>query len=379
MAFHHRKLLLVKITGPDTKPEEKSGPVKKPEDVKKYQSACYNCYSCPDECYKILPPPPPPPPASNHPISSTLILTLSIISPFFLFLSYLTIRRFLSSRSNSRGRSSPGLDNDNSREDFIDELQGPVVDHPIWYIRTVGLPQSVIDSITMFKYKKEEGLTKETDCSVCLSEFQEDESIRLLPNCSHAFHGPCIDTWLRSHKNCPVCRAPVSSEATGSTDSGSRVENQMDSVPETLPELGSDEPGETRNVCENISELPVEDNQLTEVLSIDCRHNNTRNGDFRILSDLADRRVGVDQELQPVRRSVSLDFSSASTIYEDVHAKTDEGCGGSKQAIVEKQDSDLSAKRRSRSRNSSSFLCSLRKGPVSMKRSLSFSGKGLFQ
>ncbi|KAL0342949.1 UNVERIFIED_CONTAM: RING-H2 finger protein ATL52 [Sesamum angustifolium] len=227
----------------------------------------------------------------------------------------------------------------------------------------------------MFKYRKDEGLTEETDCSVCLSEFQEDESIRLLPKCSHAFHGPCIDTWLRSHKNCPVCRAPVSSEAT---DSGSRVENQMESEPETVAELGSDEPGETRNVCENISELPVEDNELAEVLSHDCRQNNGRNGDFRMLSDLADRRVEVDQELQPVRRSVSLDISSASTIYENVRAKTDEGCGGSKQATVEKQDSDLSVKSRSRSRNSSSYLCSLRGGPVSMKRSLSFSGRCLF-
>ncbi|KAL2241038.1 RING-H2 finger protein ATL52-like [Sesamum indicum] len=374
MAFHHRKLLL----GPDTKPEEKSGPVKKPGDDKEYESACYNCYSCPDECYKYLPPQPPPPSASNHPHSSTLILTLSILGPVFLFLSYLTIRRYLSSWRNSRRRSSPGLENDNLREDFIDELQGPVVDHPIWYIRTVGLPQSVIDSITMFKYKKDQGLTEETDCSVCLSEFQEDESIRLLPKCSHAFHGPCIDTWLRSHKNCPVCRAPVSSEAPGSTDSGSRVENQMESVPETLPELGSDEQGETRNVCENISELPVEDNHLAEVLSNDCRHNDTRNGDFRIQSDLADRRVGMDQELQPVRRSVSLDFSSASTIYANVRAQTDEGCRGSK-VMTEKQDSDVSVKRRSRSRYSSSYLCSLRKGPVSMKRSFSFSGKCLFQ
>ncbi|KAL0367956.1 UNVERIFIED_CONTAM: RING-H2 finger protein ATL54 [Sesamum calycinum] len=320
MAFHHRKLLLVKVTGPDTKPEENSGPVKKPQADKKY----------------------------------------------------------LSGRRNSRRTSSPGLENGNLREDFIDELQGPVVDHPIWYIRTVGLPQSVIDSITMFKYRKDEGLTEETDCSVCLSEFQEDESIRLLPKCSHAFHRPCIDTWLRSHKNCPVCRAPVSSEATGSTDSGSRVENRMESEPETVPELGSDEPGETRNVCGNISELPVEDNELAEVLSHDCRQNNSRNGDFRILSDLADRRVEVDQELQPVRRSVSLDISSASMIYENVRAKTDEGCGDSKQATVEKQDSDLSAKRRSRSRNSSSYLCSLREGPVSMKRSLSFSGRCLF-
>lgn len=48
-----------------------------------------------------------------------------------------------------------------------------------------------------------------SDCSVCLSEFQENERLRLLPECSHAFHVPCIDTWLKSHSNCPLCRAFV--------------------------------------------------------------------------------------------------------------------------------------------------------------------------
>lgn len=48
-----------------------------------------------------------------------------------------------------------------------------------------------------------------TDCSVCLGEFREEESLRLLPKCSHAFHVQCIDTWLRSHSNCPLCRANI--------------------------------------------------------------------------------------------------------------------------------------------------------------------------
>lgn len=46
---------------------------------------------------------------------------------------------------------------------------------------------------------------------------------------------------------------------------------------------------------------------------------------FRVASDLADRRVKVDLDF---RRSVSLDFSSASRAYEhvsDVHSKKDEG------------------------------------------------------
>ncbi|KAJ6377937.1 hypothetical protein OIU78_028212 [Salix suchowensis] len=66
------------------------------------------------------------------------------------------------------------------RDHLVDEDQGPVVDHPIWYIRTVGLQPSVIGSITVCKYKSGDGLVEDTECSVCLNEFQDDETLRLI-------------------------------------------------------------------------------------------------------------------------------------------------------------------------------------------------------
>ncbi|CAN4111945.1 unnamed protein product [Withania somnifera] len=75
--------------------------------------------------------------------------------------------------------------------------------------QTEGLQQSVISAITIRKYKRGEGLIEGTVCSVCLSEFQVDETLRILPKCNHAFHIPCIDTWLSSHPNCPLCRASI--------------------------------------------------------------------------------------------------------------------------------------------------------------------------
>ncbi|KAI4347527.1 hypothetical protein L6164_008336 [Bauhinia variegata] len=48
------------------------------------------------------------------------------------------------------------------------------------------------------------------ECAVCLSEFKDSDTLRLLPKCSHVFHPDCIDAWLASHVTCPVCRANLS-------------------------------------------------------------------------------------------------------------------------------------------------------------------------
>ncbi|XP_054779198.1 RING-H2 finger protein ATL32-like [Prosopis cineraria] len=44
------------------------------------------------------------------------------------------------------------------------------------------------------------------ECAVCLSEFNHQDKLRLLPTCNHVFHSECIDAWLASHVTCPVCR-----------------------------------------------------------------------------------------------------------------------------------------------------------------------------
>ncbi|OEL34722.1 hypothetical protein BAE44_0004270 [Dichanthelium oligosanthes] len=48
------------------------------------------------------------------------------------------------------------------------------------------------------------------DCAVCLSPFEPDAALRLLPACRHAFHAACIDAWLRTNPVCPICRSAVS-------------------------------------------------------------------------------------------------------------------------------------------------------------------------
>ncbi|XP_042016551.1 E3 ubiquitin-protein ligase RING1-like [Salvia splendens] len=174
--------------------------------TQKYSTTdCYLCYVCPENCY--LPPPTPPPPvqfsgdnpAKNH-VPTLLILMLCVLGVAFLVLSYLTAARYRRRRSEAPPEPS--------RTSIAGENQGrAAVDHPIWYIRTVGLPQSAIDAMASFAYA--DGLVDGSDCAVCLADFRDGDAARLLPKCGHAFHVDCIDTWLRSHKSCPVCRAPV--------------------------------------------------------------------------------------------------------------------------------------------------------------------------
>ncbi|GAB4857553.1 hypothetical protein Ancab_015461 [Ancistrocladus abbreviatus] len=62
-------------------------------------------------------------------------------------------------------------------------------------------------------------------CSICLSEYVPQETLRVIPECNHCFHAQCIDEWLRMKATCPLCRnspekpavATASSTANSST------------------------------------------------------------------------------------------------------------------------------------------------------------------
>ncbi|KAA8543359.1 hypothetical protein F0562_021146 [Nyssa sinensis] len=74
-----------------------------------------------------------------------------------------------------------------------------------------GLNELLIREIPTFQYSRGEGEERSSyKCVVCLNEFQEQDMLRVLPNCSHAFHLDCIDVWLQSNANCPLCRSSIS-------------------------------------------------------------------------------------------------------------------------------------------------------------------------
>ncbi|KAM0915015.1 hypothetical protein ACQ4PT_011127 [Festuca glaucescens] len=106
--------------------------------------------------------------------------------------------------------------------------------------RTRGLDAEVVEAFPTMRYAEAKALrvgkkAVPLECAVCLSEFEDDERLRLLPRCSHAFHPDCIGEWLASHVTCPVCRCNLDP----SKDAGS------DDEPTTNPPLAPQEASST--------------------------------------------------------------------------------------------------------------------------------------
>ncbi|KAK9757649.1 hypothetical protein RND81_01G176700 [Saponaria officinalis] len=286
-----------------------------------------DCYTFPDSGYPLPPLPPPLPPISivvssdtttsqGVHISPLVIIIVIVLASLFLLISYYTIvikyctcwGRGHDHDPDQSSRPVSGLDDGQQTDSLIHENENhdPVIDHPIWLISTIGLHQSVINAITMLRYKKGDGLIDGTDCSVCLSEFQEGETLRLLPKCKHAFHIDCIDTWLRSHINCPLCRAGI-------------VANSG------RPSLGSNEAsfGHSRRVEFNpivdsdSSDVELGRSQLGNSSEVEYRdvNNNNHNNINNIINDNVDQndqnKIGVELN-SIVRRSFSMDFFRGS-------------------------------------------------------------------
>ncbi|KAL2343094.1 hypothetical protein Fmac_004379 [Flemingia macrophylla] len=292
----------------------------------------------------------------GHPLRVAMLVMACMVGfVTFLFALSLLIRFFSARRRSRTARDAPILFHVNGDPPTSDNYaQDLAVVHPIWYIRTVGLQQSLIDSITVFSYRKEDGIIDGTECSVCLGEFEEDESLRLLPKCSHAFHIPCIDTWLLSHKTCPMCRAPVlHHHAPLQTDHP----NVSHDIQEVLQLQNSDDHRETSH--DERGPAPASD------LAVDD------------LSSLLPSSSGSELEegTKPLRRTVSVD--SSMVLFGDVAVDLDSDQKvGSSGKSVGKLGTETSTSSTPLYKVASSGRA-LQKRAISMRRSFSHSRKFL--
>ncbi|CAA7053962.1 unnamed protein product [Microthlaspi erraticum] len=97
------------------------------------------------------------------------------------------------------------------RREALRRLGLPVVfQHPFQTPKR-GLDPTVIASLPTFTVGD---VAAPTECSVCLSVLEEQDTARELPNCKHVFHVDCVDKWLTTCSTCPVCRTDVQPRPT---------------------------------------------------------------------------------------------------------------------------------------------------------------------
>ncbi|XP_058078942.1 E3 ubiquitin-protein ligase At1g12760-like isoform X2 [Magnolia sinica] len=83
----------------------------------------------------------------------------------------------------------------------------PVVDQR----EKFGLEQQQAVVVTIMESSTREGLgelsvsPEDSECCICLSQYEEGAELRSLP-CNHHFHSDCIVKWLRINATCPLCK-----------------------------------------------------------------------------------------------------------------------------------------------------------------------------
>ncbi|VVA92319.1 unnamed protein product [Arabis nemorensis] len=145
---------------------------------------------------------------NNNRISPIVLFIIVLLSVIFFICSilHLVVRYYLKKKRSSLSSSPTQSDRNpefSDSETYQRQLQ------QLFHLHDSGLDQALIDALPVFLYKEIKGLKEPFDCAVCLCEFSEEDKLRLLPICSHAFHIDCIDTWLLSNSTCPLCRGTL--------------------------------------------------------------------------------------------------------------------------------------------------------------------------
>jgi len=193
-----------------------------------------------------------------------------------------------------------------------------------------GLDETVIREIPSFQFIKGECEDQSVyGCVVCLTEFHEQDVIKILPNCNHAFHLDCIDIWLQTNSNCPLCRSSISGNTTNTqfdiiiAPSSSPQDSQL------LSNLGSDEDYVVIELGGGENEVEQERNESRGSIEHGRNYHSTRKmkpKKCHHVSIMGDECIDIIRKkddtfsIQPIRRSFSMDSANDRQVFMDVQA-----------------------------------------------------------
>uniref|UniRef100_A0A7N0ZUX2 RING-type domain-containing protein n=1 Tax=Kalanchoe fedtschenkoi TaxID=63787 RepID=A0A7N0ZUX2_KALFE len=167
--------------------------------------------------------PPPSPPISQNLASLGLGYAIAIAFAFLVLLSTILLASYVCCRA-TRQRNTTNTATFNNTAAAAAAAGGVIVPRFIFVAEdddddeesgnssstVVGLHQAVINSYPKFPFSKPKPGSTAGDassCSICLCDYREAEMLRMMPDCKHFFHLPCLDAWLRLNGSCPVCRS----------------------------------------------------------------------------------------------------------------------------------------------------------------------------
>ncbi|KAK9093965.1 hypothetical protein Scep_025434 [Stephania cephalantha] len=71
---------------------------------------------------------------------------------------------------------------------------------------------------------------RDSQCCVCLGEFEMKEQLHQIPTCNHIFHIECIHNWLHANTTCPLCRCSIVSSSTTNHPHSNNEDHQSPSI-----------------------------------------------------------------------------------------------------------------------------------------------------
>lgn len=192
---------------------------------------------------------------------------------------------------------------------------------PSWQNR--GLDDFLIREIPTFQYSKSEGegMMSLYKCVVCLNEFQEQDTIKVLPSCKHGFHLDCIDIWLQSNDNCPLCRVSISGATRCPID---RIIAPTSSPQDPQPFFTRGLVGSDENFV--VIELSGEQNRNESRIhyhspgKVQQKIVKPKSGKFHHASIMGDECINIRESddqffVQPIQRSLSMDSAADRHTY----------------------------------------------------------------
>lgn len=142
------------------------------------------------------------PTPSSSPVDSSMALTILVLltAMFFMVFFSIYIRRLAREEAAGLRRGSGEQNPPSSSYSGVGRLCANR--------KGKGLEPSTIELLPLVSYREDaKQLSTVTGCSICLTEFEVKEIVRLIPHCKHLFHPQCLDTWLSSRCSCPLCRS----------------------------------------------------------------------------------------------------------------------------------------------------------------------------